>query len=67
MPRGTWLFRGTQDIYLKILEPVSVEGWNTKLSGELRELVRERMIAELHRMRATIPRHSSDAKPVPVS
>lgn len=51
LPRNSWIFGATQDIELRILDPVPVIGWNVKQSGELRELVREKIIAELHRLR----------------
>jgi 1-acyl-sn-glycerol-3-phosphate acyltransferase len=28
LPRNSWIFGSTQDIYLRILEAVSVDGWN---------------------------------------
>ena len=40
LPRNSWLFGGARDIHLRILEPVSVEGWTVKQSGELRDAVR---------------------------
>jgi 1-acyl-sn-glycerol-3-phosphate acyltransferase len=52
LPRNTWVFGDVQDIYLRVLEPVPVEGWNVKQTAELREKVRDRIIAELERMRA---------------
>jgi 1-acyl-sn-glycerol-3-phosphate acyltransferase len=51
LPRSTWLFGGTQDIYLSVLPPVPVEGHDVKKSAELREAVRERIVAEVHRLR----------------
>ncbi len=51
LPRNSWIFGGTQDIHLRILEPVPVIGWDVKRSAEFRELVRGKMAAELHRMR----------------
>jgi 1-acyl-sn-glycerol-3-phosphate acyltransferase len=48
LPRSTWLFRGTQDIYLRVLEPILPTGQ----TSQFRDLVRERMIEELIRMRA---------------
>lgn len=52
LPRNTWMFGGTQDIHLRVLEPVPVEGFGTKECGELREQVRQRMIDELERLRS---------------
>jgi 1-acyl-sn-glycerol-3-phosphate acyltransferase len=51
LPRSSWIFGGTQDIYLRVLEPVSVEGWNIKQSSELRDVVRQKIVDELRRMR----------------
>ena len=44
------LFRAKRPLYLRVLEPVAAEGWNAKQAGELRDLVRERMSAELRRL-----------------
>ena len=52
LPRGTWIFRGTQDIYLRVLEPVGASGYTVKQSADLRDRVRQGMVDELHRMRA---------------
>lgn len=52
LPRQTWLFGATQDIYLSVLEPVPVEGYGTTQTAAFREHVRELMIAELNRLRA---------------
>jgi 1-acyl-sn-glycerol-3-phosphate acyltransferase len=51
LPRNTWLFGGAQDIFLRVLEPQPVDGWNVKQSSQLREMVRERMVAELESIR----------------
>ena len=51
LPRKTWMFGGTQDVYLQVLEPVPVEGWNVKQSGLLRDSVRQKMMDELQRLR----------------
>lgn len=53
LPRGTWIFRGTQDIYLKVLAPLAATGYTVKQSAELRDRVRDYMADELHRMRAS--------------
>jgi 1-acyl-sn-glycerol-3-phosphate acyltransferase len=53
LPRHSFLFGGVQDIYLNVLPPVSVEGWNVKETGALRDLVRQRIIDELRRLRQT--------------
>lgn len=47
LPRGTWIFRGTQDIHLRVLPPISAEGYTVKQNAILRDLVRNRIIAEL--------------------
>jgi 1-acyl-sn-glycerol-3-phosphate acyltransferase len=52
LPRNTWLFGGMQNIHLRVLEPVSVDGRGAKEAAALRDEVRERMIDELRRMRA---------------
>jgi 1-acyl-sn-glycerol-3-phosphate acyltransferase len=52
LPRSSWMFGPTQDIRLCVLEPVSTEGWNVKQTAALRDLVRQRMIGELERLRA---------------
>lgn len=49
LPRTTWLFGPVQDIYLSVLEPVSSEG---RQVAELREDVRNRIAAEVNRIRS---------------
>src|SRR6478672_1705426 len=49
--RSSWRFGGTQNIQLRVLEAVSVEGWNTRQSAELRDEVRVRIVQELDRLR----------------
>ena len=51
LPRNSWIFGGTHDIYLRVLEPVPVEGWNVNQSAELRDVVRQRIVNELQRLR----------------
>jgi len=51
LPRHSWIFGGTQDIYLRILDAEPVDGWNTKQSAELRDQVRQRIVDELDRLR----------------
>jgi 1-acyl-sn-glycerol-3-phosphate acyltransferase len=53
LPRNSWIFGGTQDINLRVLEAVSVEGWITKQSAALRDAVRGRIVDELDRLRHT--------------
>ena len=57
LPRSSWIFGRTQNIYLRILEAVSVDGWNIKQSAALRDAVRQRMVDELYRLRG-VPRSS---------
>jgi 1-acyl-sn-glycerol-3-phosphate acyltransferase len=49
LPRHTWLFGERSDMYLRVLPPVSPEGWET--AGTFRDAVRQQMIDELTRMR----------------
>jgi 1-acyl-sn-glycerol-3-phosphate acyltransferase len=51
LPPNSWIFGGTQDIYLRILEAVSVDGWNIKQVAELRDSVRQRIVDALDRPR----------------
>ncbi len=51
LPRHTWIFRGTQDIYLRVLEPEPVGGLTTAQAGELRDRVRDRIVSELQSLR----------------
>ena len=46
------LFHGSSPLYLSILPPVSAEGLKGNQAGELRDLVRDKMAAELERLRA---------------
>jgi 1-acyl-sn-glycerol-3-phosphate acyltransferase len=52
LPRDSWIFGKTQDIYLRILEAVSVDGWDIKQVAALRDGVRQRIVDELYQMRA---------------
>jgi 1-acyl-sn-glycerol-3-phosphate acyltransferase len=54
LPKNTWIFGEAQDIHLRALEPVSVEGWNVKQSSALRDAVRQRMVEELSRLRGAV-------------
>lgn len=56
LPKHTLLFGATQDIHLRILEPVSAEGWNIKQTSDLRDLVRQKIIDELARLRSPAAR-----------
>jgi len=51
LPRSSWIFGPIQDIHLHVMPPVAVDGWNVKQSSELKDRVRDSMIAELQRMR----------------
>jgi 1-acyl-sn-glycerol-3-phosphate acyltransferase len=51
LPRNSWLFGATQDIHLRILEPVPVAGWSAEDSATLRDIVRQKIIEELSRLR----------------
>ena len=51
LPRNTWLFGPSQDIYVRALEPVPVEGWDAREPAALREAVRQKMVDELGRLR----------------
>jgi 1-acyl-sn-glycerol-3-phosphate acyltransferase len=51
LPRSSWIFGRTQNIYLRILEAVSVDGCNIKQSAALRDAVRQRIVDELYRLR----------------
>ena len=51
LPRNSWIFGGIQDIHLRVLEAVSVDGWNIKQVAALRDAVRQRIVDELARLR----------------
>ena len=51
LPRNSWIFGGMQDIHLRVLEAVPVEGWNIKQVPALRDAVRQRIVDELDRLR----------------
>ncbi len=53
LPPNSWLFGQTQDIHLRILEAVSVEGRNIEQVLALRDAVRQRIVDELDRLRRT--------------
>jgi len=54
LPRNSWIFGRTQDIQLRILDPISVDGWNIEQVPELRDAVRQRIMDELDRLRGTV-------------
>ena len=62
LPRNSWIFGATQDIQLRILKAVSVDGWNIKQVPALRDEVRQRIVDELDRLRGTMP-----APPAPLN
>jgi 1-acyl-sn-glycerol-3-phosphate acyltransferase len=51
LPRNSWIFGGIHDIHLRVLEAVSVDGWNIKQVSALRDAVRQRIVDELARLR----------------
>ncbi len=51
LPRHSFLFGKTQDIDLRVLEPVPVEGLDIKQTEALRDTVRQRIMDELSRLR----------------
>lgn len=51
LPKATWLFGPAQDIHLKVLEAIPVEGWNVRQTADLRDTVRQRIVDELSRLR----------------
>jgi 1-acyl-sn-glycerol-3-phosphate acyltransferase len=54
LPRNSWLFGGTQDIHLRVLEPVPVDGWNISEVPALRDAVRQRVVDELAKLRGGV-------------
>ena len=53
LPKHSFLFGGARDIHLRILPPVAVAGLGIKQTAELRELVRQSIVDELRRLRAS--------------
>ena len=51
LPRNSWIFVKAQDIHLRILEAVSIDGWNIKQAAGLGERVRQRIVDELEQRR----------------
>ena len=51
LPRNSWIFVKAQDIHLRILEAVSIDGWNIKQAAALGERVRQRIVDELEQRR----------------
>ena len=55
LPKGSPMIGGTDDIILRILKPISVEGWTGKQASLLRDAVRKRIADELSLLQATVP------------
>jgi len=51
LPKNTWVFGPAQDIYVRALEPVPVDGRDVRQTAGLREEVRQKMMDELNRLR----------------
>jgi len=51
LPKDALLFQPRRPLYLRILPPVSVEGWQIRRAGELRDSVWSQMAAELRQLR----------------
>jgi len=54
LPKGSSMIGGTEDIILRILKPISVEGWTAKQSSGLRDAVRQSIADELGRLRSAV-------------
>lgn len=52
LPRSSWIFGHAPQIRLRVLEPVSVEGWQKHQSALLRDEVRQRVVDALDQLRA---------------
>jgi len=63
LPKRSWIFGGTRDIQLRILDAVSGDGRDVKQAAELRDEVRRRIMDELDRLRsrAVLSNHGSAA------
>jgi 1-acyl-sn-glycerol-3-phosphate acyltransferase len=55
LPRHSWVFGRTQDIILRVLDPVPVAGFDVKQSAILCDRVRQMIVEELNRIRASPP------------
>lgn len=55
LPSKTWLFGKNQNIRLRILEAIPVEGWGMKDGAALRDNVRQKIVDELGRLRRLEP------------
>jgi 1-acyl-sn-glycerol-3-phosphate acyltransferase len=58
LPRSTWLFGPTQDISLRVLEPLAAESFAGFDSASLRDLVQQLIADELNRLRPVRSAHS---------
>jgi 1-acyl-sn-glycerol-3-phosphate acyltransferase len=54
LSKTSWIFGDTQDVQLRILEAVSVDGWSTPQSPALRDAVRQRIVDELDLIRGVV-------------
>jgi len=52
LPRNSWLFGPAQDIYLRVLKPVSTQGLHVHDTRDLQTRVRDLIIGELARLQA---------------
>ena len=52
LPAKSWLWGSGRDIQLRVLEAVPVTGWGVKESAALRDVVRQKIVDELARLRA---------------
>lgn len=55
LPSNSWLWSDTRVIQLHVLEAVPIQGWGVKQSGALRDVVRQKIVDELHRLRQMAP------------
>lgn len=55
LPAKTWLFGGSREIQLRVLEAIPVEGWGMKASAALRDVARQKIVDELRRLRHPDP------------
>lgn len=64
LPSKTWLWGRCRDIQLRVLEAIPVEGWGVKDSAELRNVVRQKIVDELARLRG-VTQEPADAAGLP--
>jgi 1-acyl-sn-glycerol-3-phosphate acyltransferase len=53
LPSQSWLWGNSRDIQLRVLNPISAEGWGAKEGAALRDAIRQKIVDELSRMRAS--------------